>query len=495
MYNIILSRLILENDNKDKIVVGLVSIWAGGGHIALMDFLFEELKDDKRFTPYTYIHNDSSFDRINDMLLGKMGPLIDVFYKNLPNEYMSVSALKLVEECEKFIKKYNPDIVIGTNWGITGAFGLVKKSLKLNFINVLAIPDYGIPSMAGFPNNHYTRPDYALVFDPEAKTGLIKERKFPAEKIIVSGYLTKKSTRQLVKIWRKKSKAELVKAIQEDIGKNYSRNISPNKRTILIAGGAGGIIGKSYDLLKMITEYQESHPEFIQNNQFLIITGKTTKYFDKIFKHQRKKEENWSNIIPIPWIEHETYAKIQLLADFPILTTIAPASMNELIEASCGPIVVYKHRRGQEWPHVRFIAKNGLGYYIPKKQDLLNVLLRGFSEIEKDRFLKNATKYHDRQAKEMVNLPDDIFSLASKSISSKRKSDKNRIKLNINFNLISPKVWLSILVLMIPSSILFGFVQYKKGSSKISNNKYTKMFMSLLSKLNPFSTNAEEETR
>jgi len=475
-----------EEKLKKKIVVGLVSIWAGGGHNALRDFLLEELQSDKRFELHSYTHRDSSFDFVNDNVFGKMGPFVDLLYKNAPGEYSSISAIKLVKECESFLRQYNPDMVIGTNFGVTAAFELIKKSLKLNFVNVMAIPDYGIPSIAYFPNNRYTRADRVLVFDPESKRGLVKERKYPAEKIVVSGYLTKKSTRDYVKTLRHKTKEQLVREIRLDIGKNFGADISPAKKTFMIAGGAGGIIHKSNDLLSEIAKYQRLNPSFVDKNQFLVITGKTDSFFNKINHHRIRKENGWENIIPIPWIEHKTYAKIQMLSDFPILITVAPASINELLETSCGPIVVYKHRYAQEKSNVNFVVKSGFGYYVPKKKNILKIIQNGFTQAERERFLKNSNKYRSVQLKKIQLLPDDIYDMYISAVKPKLKNNPDWRHMKINFGLISPIVWFYILLMMLPASVLFGFVQYKKGKNKIFNNKYAQGLAKLIGQYYPF---------
>ena len=198
--------------------------------------------------------------------------------------------------------------------------------------------------------------------------------------MMLSGYLAKKSFHDLILEAKKTSNDTLVKEIKKELGKTFDINIDPNKRTMIITGGAGGVVNKSFPLLKDVVKYQEKNPGFRENNQILIITGKNEKFYKKIYKFHKKGNFKWSNIIPIPWITHKTYSKIQFLADFPIMESIAPASMNEMIESECGPLLIHHTRGGPETANLKFILKNQIGVYLPKKKDALNLIINGYSK-------------------------------------------------------------------------------------------------------------------
>ena len=280
-------------EKKKKIVIGLASVLAGGGHNALRDFLLENLEKDNRFECHSFTHSNTSLDKTNDVLWPKIGKAFDLLYKTIPNEYVSISAIQLVKECEEFVKTYNPDILLCSYFGIAAAFQLVKKSLKLHFLIINAIPDYGIPSDAYMPTR-YLKPDFMMVFDETAKNGIAKKYKFPKERMMLSGYLAKKCFHDMIMDAKKKSNEELVKEIKKELGTDFKLDIDPNRRTIIITGGAGGIVNKSYGLLQAVVKYQLNNPEFKNKNQILIMTGKNEKFFNKIYKFHKKGKEKWS---------------------------------------------------------------------------------------------------------------------------------------------------------------------------------------------------------
>lgn len=449
--------------DEKKIVIGLASIWAGGGHHALRDYIFEELLTHTEFDIHRFDHSDKSYDQFNDAFLGKFPDLFDIIYKNIPNEFPAVSALHLVEECERFIREINPDIIIATNYGLSSAFALVKKTLKLNFVNVYAIPDYGRIGMAAFPVNRYLKPDHVLVFDNEAKKGLISDGIFPRHKISVSGYIARKSFIKYI--------AENSQKTREELLKETNLNISSDKKIYLITGGAGGVIDKANPLLKKISNYQKDNPDFLEKNEFIVITGKHKKYFNKLSKYQKNKPE-WENIVPLEWVDHETYAKLQLLAEAPILITIAPATINELLEAKCGPFIIHHSRKAQEQANVDFVIQKKFGTFLPRSKDVLNYLIKGVSEKKKTDFYKRIEVYMQERIKKKELLAAEICAIAKKSNTPKRKTDKKRLEFKLDITKLLTKDLFMIFLLALPYSIIYGYAQYYKQKNAIFRNKY-----------------------
>jgi len=466
-------------ENKRKLVVGLASIWAGGGHNALRDFLFMELEHESELELHQFTHSDASYNMMNDAFFGRFPNLYDAIYRNFPNEYPALSALKLVKECEEFVKKVNPDLIISTNFGVLSAFGLIKKTLKLNFINIFAIPDYGRTASAAFPSNHYFKPDFVIVFDEDTKTGLIADQNYPEEKVILSGYTTNRNFRELVADFRKKGRPELFAGIKEESG----LELAPEKTTILIAGGAGGIIDKSYSLLKKVVAYQKKDPVFMNSHQFLVITGQNKEFFKKLTK--KRQNTSWANIIPVPWISREAYLKLQLVSDFPILITIAPATINELLESHCGPFLIQHCRKGQEQANVDFAVRNKFAYYVPNSKNMLQWIISGFSTQEKEEFITRADNYRDTRLEKLRLLPQEITKIYTDTVDPKRSTDRKRLDFEINWDQISPKILLSIFLMLIPSSMIYAYAQYYKSKHMIMDNKYLAALFNYIPKLWP----------
>ena len=469
-------------EKNKKIVIGLCAMVAGGGHIALKNYLEEELKDDKRFVIIPFIHSARSYENINNILWPRIPTILDSFSKHLPSSFMGFSAVPLASECEKFIKTNNPDIVISTHTSMAGAFEVAKASLKAKFININIIPDYGEPPDLIIPTTRYVKPDYTFVLDDKAKPFLIKKLKYREENVFVTGYTASKTFRKMVSQYSSMTKNELILEVEKDLGRGYAGKIDPNKKTIIIAGGSGGIMYRSYGLLKYIVKHQQQNPNIENKFQILIITGTGKKFFNKLKRHHKKMDKGWGNIIPVPWLNREQYSKIQVLADFPILISIAPASMNELIEAGCGPIVIYSSRKAQENGNVKFTVENNLGYYIPKKKLLFEKIISGFSKNEIDLFIDESKKYKKLRMERIKNFPDQIANIYYAHVNKELKIGKKGFRPSLILKVASPNVWKSLAAMLIPVSILFGFVQYRKQRNKVGNSRAAKKIKKLISK-------------
>jgi len=335
------------------------------------------------------------------------------------------------------------------------------------------------------PTTRYIKPDYMIVLDDKAKAALSRKTIFPKDKLLVWGYAAKRSFREMVRKHKNKSKEKLLEEIKNDIGKTFTENISPAKRTIIITGGSGGVIDKSYGLLKYIIKHQKKNPLFKKNNQILIITGTNNKFFNRIFKRHIKDKKEWSNIIPIPLVNHEVYSKIQVFADFPVMMSIAPASMNELFESSCGPLIIHSTRKGQEMGNIHFVVKKKLGFYVPKKKDVLKRIVSGFTKKEKEVFQKEVDAYRKIRLERISKFPDQLAEIYYSHLSPKRKSDINRLKSMLNFKLISPVAWMSLALMTVPTTILFGLVQYYKQKNNLTKSKKMRTIINLINKMYP----------
>ena len=466
------------NLESKPLIIGLASIWAGGGHNALRDLLLEELEENPNFKIHSFTHSDSSYDWFNDQIFGRAPKFLNFIYKRTPNEYPGISAIKLVKECESFLKKTSPDIVISTNFGVCSAFGFLKHTLKLNFLNIYAIPDYGRTGHAAFPKNRYFKPDYVIVFDIETKKGLVDELEFPQEKILVSGAIARKSFRKLIKENQNKGKKQLLQEINKQLKQKWQ--IADDKKTYVISGGAGGVINKSYKLLKAISEYQEANPDFLKENQFLIMTGQNQKFRQKITG--LRKHKSWQNIYPLPWIEQDVYAKSMLASEFPILITIAPATINQLLTASCGPLLIFHYRTGPELENVAFVIKEGLGIEENDPKAIISWIITGFSADDKARFKELTADYLKSRQQLLEDLPASLLTIFHAS----KLPQKKKGRFEINYSSISPKILWSIFLLLIPSSLIFAYAQYFKGKKKITQNEYVQKASKLKDRVWPF---------
>jgi hypothetical protein len=115
----------------------------------------------------------------------------------------------------------------------------------------------------------------------------------------------------------------------------------------LITSGGGGTVQRTLKLLKKIAQVQKQNIDLIDKYQFFIICGSNQGFLNKVLKIRAKKL-SWQNFFPFGWLDASDYALIQYASDFPVLYSIAPSTMHELMETRCGPMLVHKLRGAHE---------------------------------------------------------------------------------------------------------------------------------------------------
>lgn len=394
-----------------RIKVLHASIKAGGGHNALRDFIYNELeKQPDKFRNIKFDHTVDSIEAF-DTALSKVAPaLYELFFFFAPrtvSDVFFVATFNLFKQCYRAIKDNNPDIILSSHFLLTQHFSLAKRLLRSKTIVVDCMPDYGPPSALQNPTLPWFRAEYILTFEEWTKNSVIKDLKVPKEKVLLAGRNPSKvyeDTR--IKYQNKQAAREQIKVIMDYFP--FSK-IDSSKTTVLVTAGATQS-GKTEKLLRAIAAEQKTDINLVDKYQFFVITGRNMKYFEKLVGLS-KKYRYWSNIFPFPWVDSDVYALIQYASDFPILGSIAPATLNELIESECGPFIIYRTRAGQEIPHRVFVEEKGLGKFIPDLKVLVKKLSNGISDDERERFLNKGKAFRTEQAKLASGLSELVYNL------------------------------------------------------------------------------------
>jgi processive 1,2-diacylglycerol beta-glucosyltransferase len=67
-------------------------------------------------------------------------------------------------------------------------------------------------------------------------------------------------------------------------------------------------------------------------------------------------------------------ASLMALADVPVLGSLAPATMQELLELRCGPLLLHNIIPGTEEPHIPYIERNQVGVYEPRPRQMVELI-------------------------------------------------------------------------------------------------------------------------
>ncbi|MGZ6077521.1 MAG: hypothetical protein ACXWK6_06925 [Myxococcaceae bacterium] len=113
------------------------------------------------------------------------------------------------------------------------------------------------------------------------------------------------------------------------------------------------------------------------------------------------------------FVTPDVLATLMGLADAPVLGSLAPATLQELLEVGLGPLLLFHFIPGSERPHVGYIESQRLGLYIPRIEEMLECLrevvgLRPTSEAlarARDGFRERARLLRTRGAERALQLP------------------------------------------------------------------------------------------
>lgn len=389
----------------------LAAAKAGGGHIALRDFLYKQLQEGDKYKLVKFDHPGKTLENAND-LVPKYTPFIHEFFFFFSPRYMSdfflFATISFFRQCYKVLKQEKPDIVLATHFVLSMHFALAKKLLKLDTVIINCIPDYGPPSKLMHPKFKPFRANKIMVFDQWSAQKAMQILDLKPDEILLAGYNPPAIFAQIAGKFTSKQQA------REMLKKRFDyfpyQEIDTKKTTVLITAGAS-FARKSIPLLKKIAHEQKADQALVNRFQYFVICGKDTDMFESLHK-LNKKFRYWSNIFPFSWVDPEVFAQIQFACDLPILGSIAPATLNELLETECGPLIIYKTRPGQELAHRAYIEEKGLGKYIPQSQKIIAELIKIADDTEaRTSFLAKAKSFRQDQAERAKHIQELIDKL------------------------------------------------------------------------------------
>ena len=76
------------------------------------------------------------------------------------------------------------------------------------------------------------------------------------------------------------------------------------------------------------------------------------------------------------FVDAKLMAELQAVADVPVLGSLAPASMQELLETRCGPLMLFHYIPGTEDAHVEHIREQEIGLFEPDPDAMVDLLMQ-----------------------------------------------------------------------------------------------------------------------
>jgi hypothetical protein len=241
-------------------------------------------------------------------------------------------------------------------------FAQVRRELGLTTPLVLAVPDYGIPPTGYHPPLPALRSD-ALIVMEESTLEHYRSLGVPDDRLHLSGFLTREPFVRVGARLRAEGqdtaratfKAEVVAAEPDFARFDLSRP------TLLFLGGSAWTV-KTEPVLEAVL----ADGELREAANVVVVAGR-----DRAFE-ARLRARPAAGLHVFGFVAPEILAALMGLAQVPVLGSLAPATLQELLEVGLGPLLLFHFIPGSERAHVGYIDGQRLGLYVPDTSGMLH---------------------------------------------------------------------------------------------------------------------------
>lgn len=345
----------------------LTSLKVGGGHTALRDSFAQALRrSDPECVRFDLTLHESCDPFSVELYTwfvrhapGLQGLQYALTSKERLVRILSKNMRALAAEAKELLSGRTYDAVICTHFLFTQALVRARTELGLPTRIITAIPDYGLPTTGFFPRSERIRPDHVIVMDERCRDHLAAKRDLTEAELHLSGFLTREPFRRTAARPREGVVAELI-ASHPSLG-GYDRA----KPTFIFLGGSAWT-EKTLPVIDLLFE----DAGFMAAANVIVVSGANPSFESRM----REKAKPHHNVAVFGLVPPELMAKLIAIGDYPVLGSLAPASMQELLELRCGPFLLFSHIPGSETAHVPYIREHRIGLYEPNAKRMAGVV-------------------------------------------------------------------------------------------------------------------------
>ena len=347
----------------------LASLNAGGGHHALRDSFATALARDPeqpRLDPRVWTSADHFIDRFYSVCVRFLprfqGKIVELSGQPWAVKTAMALSPQLRTEALSLLRREQFDLLVTTHPMQSMTFAEVRRELGLATPLVLAVPDYGVPATGYHPPLPALRSD-ALIVMEESTLEHYRSLGVPEDRLHLSGFLTREPfVRVGVRLRaegrdtaRAALKAEVV-AAQPDFAR-----FDLSRPALLFLGGSAWTV-KTEPVLEAVL----ADPALREAANVVIVAGR-----DRAFE-TRLRSRAADGLHVFGFVAPEVLAALMGLAEVPVLGSLAPATLQELLEVGLGPLLLFHFIPGSERAHVGYIDSQRLGLYAPDAGEMLH---------------------------------------------------------------------------------------------------------------------------
>lgn len=367
----------------------ITTVDAGGGHVAVMNSLYKSLSghEDQQIKVTEYYSPQKHYDNIYRQI-ARFPILLEFLHYSsirLVNWFKPLVMLPELPGASKIVEEVKPDVVICTHPFQSLAFKKLRDEAGLDFKVVTCVCDYGDPKEY---IEYAPSVDYYLVRDESTK---VEASKYLADKsIFIFGTVVNEVFEQYAQASDEQVAEEFRAFFEETFGPHgqpSGKKLDPARPNLLIIGGSGWT-RKSRKLIYRLAKSGKYN--------LLVCCGKD--------EALRQELQPLAGVFPFGFISQAKLAMVERFADAAVLSTLAPASMYELLTINKYPLFVHRYHARQEAPHIKLLLDWNIGFHEPKDQKMMNLLDDYLGNREKYRpYIENAAQKCAEEKKKATN--------------------------------------------------------------------------------------------
>jgi len=347
----------------------LASLNAGGGHHALRDSFAAALgrsPEQPRLDPVVWTSADHFIDRFYSVCVRFLprfqGKIVEISGQRWALKTAMALSPQLRTEALALLRREQFDLLVTTHPMQSIAFAEVRRDLGLSTPLVLAVPDYGVPASGYRPPLPGLRSD-ALIVMEESTLEHYRSLGVAEDRLHLSGFLTREPFVRVGARLRSEGRDTARAALKAEVvaaQPDFSR-FDLSRPALLFLGGSAWTV-KTEPLLEAVL----ADPAVREAANVVVVAGR-----DRAFE-ARLRSGARDGLHVFGFVAPEVLAALMGLADVPVLGSLAPATLQELLEVGLGPLLLFHFIPGSERAHVGYIDDQRLGLYAPDTGDMLH---------------------------------------------------------------------------------------------------------------------------
>jgi processive 1,2-diacylglycerol beta-glucosyltransferase len=388
----------------------LASLEAGAGHNTLRDSFVGVLRradpEHRAFQPVSWTSADSSVQRFYALCVHHLtrfqGTVYELSSRRWAMEVGMWLTPRLQREARALLRESRADVVLSTHALLTMVLARARASLGLHLPLIGAVPDYGAPTESYFPPTPALQPDYLLVMGEDTLAHYRGEG-VSEDRLHLSGFLTREAFARVGHRLRTEPRGAVRASLRDDVAAESPSfaALRLDRPTVLFLGGSAWT-QKTEPVLRRVL----ADGALRASVNVVVVCGRDARF-------QESLGPTAGGLHVFGYVSPAVLAALMGIADVPVLGSLAPATLQELLETGLGPLLLFHYIPGAERSHVSYIEAQRLGVYEPDPPAMLQLLREAVGlarlsprvALAQDRFRDRARGLRNRSIDRAMALP------------------------------------------------------------------------------------------